>query len=1491
MPERGRARAGRPRRGRLLLRPARWRRARRRRHGRTTGRACGRSTSAGRRASCRPRCPGSTRSGCASSPTTSPTPPRPTSPRRFERLRGDGARRPRRARLVPRRATGATGGSRCWPTQALPHSLGLMYEELTEHLGFRRSSRRVQGDGARLLRRARWRSPPLPAGRARDGRTAASPSRRSTGRRRIGECASTADLAASVQAPPRGGAARARRLAARGAPARTRLALAGGVALNCVANSRLAEHGPFRDVWVQPAAGDAGTALGAALHVAHGLGDDVRPMRTAALGREWSDEELGADPRARRGVAVRAAGRHRRRRRRGARRGRGRRLVPGPQRVRPAGARPSQPARQPARPTTSSGSTTSRAASSSGRSRPWCSPSGRPRSSRGRCRARTCSSPTACGPAGRDRIPAVVHVDGTARIQTVDRGERAAGGADAAEASSGAPACPCRQHEPQHRRPADGGRPPRRARVLRLGAGRRARDRPVPRRAGRLHGRAAVTTVDVVSRRVGRPSLRRCSRRSAAARARAWPRDRRRRPPAGVPEPALDSRSRRPRRARCAVVRGRGAGPAAARNIGWRAGRRAVGRVPRRRRRPGARLARAPGRRPRRAAAGRRRRARGGSTCRCRPTGARPTGSATSPASRRARWATADMAYRRAAARRRRRLRRALPARLPRGRRPRACASTAAGGRLVAAGAGGRAPGPAGRPAGLAAPPGRQRRRRPDAAPSTGAAGASAPARRAAAGRATSRRAAAGCGGRGSPLLGRAAAPGGRARRRLARGHGRAGARRRIAPGPRTPREVATMAATSAAHPAAATWLARGLLRRRRLLADRAAHRGRGAAPRPSAVLLDRDGTLVEDVPYNGDPALVRPCRGRARRSSGCARAGIPTAVVSNQSGVARGLLTPEEVAAVNGRVEELLGAARPVVGLPARAGRRLRLPQAGSRAVLDAAARAGRGRPSRCAVVGDIGADVDAARAAGARAVLVPTARTRRPRWSRRRVVVAPDLRRRGRAAAGGAAVTRPRASSSGSTTTATCCSPAPRSGRSPPAPDRVTLLVRPARAGRPPRCCPASTRCSSGALPWIDPEPGPGRPGRRARRWSRAIAERAPDEADRPHLVPPEPAAAALVLRLAGVPRIAAISADYPGSLLDVRHRVDDDVHEVERSLVAAGRAPATTCRPATTGGCRDPVPPAGGRLRRRLRRRPPRRLGARPRLGPASRTAARRAAAARGPRRRRHRRPGRAGAHRRVAGRRARASSTSAAATTLAELAGVLAGARARRRRQHRPRAPGRGRRRPRSSRCSRRRSRPCAGVPGGCRTCCSATSTCPARAAARGSARCRATRASTVRRSRRSSRPSSAWRAAEPVAERGGLSVLVWHVHGAWTTALRPGPARVPGPGPAGPRPRRPRPGADLRPGPARPWRCAAELARDAEVDVVVAPAPGGRGAGRALARPPPRAATCPPSTSSTTRRRAASTTCATRPPTGPTSRSSTSRTSTRSSGTPARRPRA
>ena len=78
------------------------------------------------------------------------------------------------------------------------------------------------------------------------------------------------------------------------------LCLAGGVALNCVANGRLLREGPFRRIWVQPAAGDAGGALGAALVAAHewgGLDRTVHAgdaMRGATLGPAFSAEEIRA---------------------------------------------------------------------------------------------------------------------------------------------------------------------------------------------------------------------------------------------------------------------------------------------------------------------------------------------------------------------------------------------------------------------------------------------------------------------------------------------------------------------------------------------------------------------------------------------------------------------------------------------------------------------------------------------------------------------------------------------------------------------------------------------------------------------------------------------------------------------------------------------------------------------------------------------------------------------------------------------------------------------------------------------------------------------------------------------------------------------------------------------------------------------------------------------------------------------------------------------
>lgn len=191
----------------------------------------------------------------------------------------------------------------------------------------------------------------------------------------------------------------------------------------------------------------------------------------------------------------------------------------------------------------------------------------------------------------------------------------------------------------------------------------------------------------------------------------------------------------------------------------------------------------------------------------------------------------------------------------------------------------------------------------------------------------------------------------------------------RIAPGPRTRDEVWTMLATSAVIPAAATYhFARGCAALPRLLLGK---------KRPRAVLLDRDGTLVSDVPYNRDPSRVAPVPGAREALDRLRSAGIPLAVVSNQSGVARGLLTEDEVRAVNARIEELLGPIERWFYCPhgEHEGCACRKPAPGL--VMRAADALGVS-PRDCALIGDTGADVRAALAVGARAVLVPTPVTR---------------------------------------------------------------------------------------------------------------------------------------------------------------------------------------------------------------------------------------------------------------------------------------------------------------------------------------------------------------------------------------------------------------------------------------------------------------------------------------------------------------------------------
>ncbi|MFF7366882.1 D-glycero-alpha-D-manno-heptose-1,7-bisphosphate 7-phosphatase [Streptomyces tricolor] len=145
---------------------------------------------------------------------------------------------------------------------------------------------------------------------------------------------------------------------------------------------------------------------------------------------------------------------------------------------------------------------------------------------------------------------------------------------------------------------------------------------------------------------------------------------------------------------------------------------------------------------------------------------------------------------------------------------------------------------------------------------------------------------------------------------------------------------------------------------------------------RLSAVLFDRDGTLVVDVPYNGDPDRVRLLPGAAAAVALARSHGLATGVVSNQSGIGRGLLTAEQVRRVNARADDLLGGLDTWVFCPHApdAGCACRKPRPGL--ILTAAARLGV-PPDECLVIGDIAADVLAARAAGARGVLIPNAAT----------------------------------------------------------------------------------------------------------------------------------------------------------------------------------------------------------------------------------------------------------------------------------------------------------------------------------------------------------------------------------------------------------------------------------------------------------------------------------------------------------------------------------
>jgi carbamoyltransferase len=184
----------------------------------------------------------------------------------------------------------------------LPHSLGLLYERVTEYLGFLHSC-----DEYKVMALASF-GKPRHVGEFRDilrlgpeGQYTVGPlcleDRFGPARQRGGPLEQRHyDVAHSLQVVLEeavleiaGWLHEASRC--------DDVCLAGGVALNCVMNARLRDRGPFRRVWVQPAAGDAGTALGAAMWVdARERGGDSRPYRMdhALLGPAYGDEEIEA---------------------------------------------------------------------------------------------------------------------------------------------------------------------------------------------------------------------------------------------------------------------------------------------------------------------------------------------------------------------------------------------------------------------------------------------------------------------------------------------------------------------------------------------------------------------------------------------------------------------------------------------------------------------------------------------------------------------------------------------------------------------------------------------------------------------------------------------------------------------------------------------------------------------------------------------------------------------------------------------------------------------------------------------------------------------------------------------------------------------------------------------------------------------------------------------------------------------------------------------
>jgi histidinol-phosphate phosphatase family protein len=268
--------------------------------------------------------------------------------------------------------------------------------------------------------------------------------------------------------------------------------------------------------------------------------------------------------------------------------------------------------------------------------------------------------------------------------------------------------------------------------------------------------------------------------------------------------------------------------------------------------------------------------------------------------------------------------------------------------------------------------------------------------------------------------------------------------------------------------------------------------------------------------------------------------AGLRLGVVTNQSGLARGHFTAGQLAAVNQRVEALLGPFDTWQICPHddTAGCRCRKPAPGL--VISAAAELGVAA-HRCVVVGDIGRDMAAAQAAGAEGVLNAAVET----ILQRQELMAPAPR-----PGPPGTVLAVRSDSAGDVLVT-----GPGIRAIAHSAQRVVLLCGP-RGRAAAELLPGVDEIIEWRLPWIDPEPGPVDPVDLAA-LTRRIAAAGIDEAVVFTSFHQSALPLAVLLRMAGVGRITAISDDYPGSLLDVRHRVPDHLPEPERARSVAAAA----------------------------------------------------------------------------------------------------------------------------------------------------------------------------------------------------------------------------------------------------------------------------------------------------------------------------------------------